>query len=377
MPEPGQLNVNDRVLLHLSRFATDIPPEEHPGETAQTGIAAAVGISRTHIPRAVKGLIKDGLVEEITARVRGHERRMNVYVITAEGLRRAEELWRAVNELSFKVERDGVIREMKGRDIEAAVGKRRAVAAVSQIRDGVVEIDEARRAPIHDIKDAPAIERFYGREPELKAMDEFMESDAKVLVLLANRGYGTSTLARKFVNEQDEADVLWIPLSAKTSTKELQDRMADFAKRVNHNAQGSYAALSLKNALIVFDDFFSVGEEVVEFFSSLVDNIQDTKVIITARQETPAYNWFYHKAQVDSGAVQELKLRGLDEDSARRLLGNERIEEDAFRRVFMMTRGQPLALKLLKDGDEKGLQKNTVFTVEEIRYLVFLKDKTA
>lgn len=73
MPESGQLSVNDRVLLHLSRFATDIQPEEQPAECTQAGIAFAVGISRTHVPRTVRGLIKDGLVEEITARVKGHE----------------------------------------------------------------------------------------------------------------------------------------------------------------------------------------------------------------------------------------------------------------------------------------------------------------
>ena len=70
MAEPGQLSVNDRVLLHLSRFATDVPPEEYPPETAQAGIAAAIGISRTHVPRAVKWLMKDCLVSEITGRVK-------------------------------------------------------------------------------------------------------------------------------------------------------------------------------------------------------------------------------------------------------------------------------------------------------------------
>ena len=76
MVEPGQLNVNDRVLLHLSRFATDLSPEEYPAEITQAGIAHAVGISRTHVPRAVKTLMKEGFAEELTTRVKGHERRM-------------------------------------------------------------------------------------------------------------------------------------------------------------------------------------------------------------------------------------------------------------------------------------------------------------
>jgi hypothetical protein len=43
---------------------------------------------------------------------------------------------------------------------------------------------------------------------------------------------------------------------------------------------------------------------------------------------------------------------------------------------MMMTRAQPMTLKMLRVGDTKGLKKNTVFTAEEIGYLLFLKDKT-
>src|SRR5512137_260875 len=115
MPEDSQLGVNDRVLLHLSRFATDIPPEEYPPETAQTGIASAVGISRTHVPRAVKGLIKDGLVAELTARVKCHERRMNVYAVTVEGMRRAEDIWKMALDATFEVISGGKTVNMSGK----------------------------------------------------------------------------------------------------------------------------------------------------------------------------------------------------------------------------------------------------------------------
>ncbi|MGB2825162.1 MAG: hypothetical protein WBC49_00800, partial [Thermoplasmata archaeon] len=79
---------------------------------------------------------------------------------------------------------------------------------------------------------------------------------------------------------------------------------------------------------------------------------------------------------VESGAVREIKVRGLDEASAKKLLGNADIEAEAFRRVYLMTRGQPLLLKMLRDDDAEGLKKNSVYTAEEIRYLLFLKDKT-
>ncbi|MBN1678097.1 MAG: hypothetical protein JW880_06115 [Candidatus Thermoplasmatota archaeon] len=377
MPEPGQLSVNDRVLLHISRFATDIQPEEYPPDCTQAGIAVAVGISRTHVPRAVKGLIKDGLVAELTARVKGHERRMSVYVATTEGLRATEKLLETAQTQEFSVLKDGAIVRMTGRMIEELVGRKRAVTAISQMKDGVLAIDERRRAPVRDLTKAPHLDRFYGRGPELEKMDGFMDSHARVLVVLGNRGYGTTTLTRKFVESQDEEDVLWVGLREDTSAEEIERQLIAFARRIEKGIGDVKGVLGLDNTLLVFDDYFSVPEDVVEFFGWLVESTDSAKAIINARQETPAYNWFYQKRHVDSGIVQELRIKGLDAMSARKLLGNDRIEEDALKRIMQITYGQPMVLKMLRENDQKGLRKSTLFTPEEIRYLLFLKDKTA
>ena len=376
MVEPGQLNVNDRVLLHLSRFAADIPPEEYPSDTTQAGIAHAVGISRTHVPRAVKALMKDGLAEELTARVKGHERRMSVYAVTAEGLRRSESLWRESLEKTYSVLRGGATTRMTGSQIEDLIGRKRAMAAVSQMRDGVVEMEGSRRTPVRILKDAPDVREFYDRDSELKAMEKFMESDSRIMVVLGNRGYGTSALCRKFLDDQEESDALWVNLDASTTAKAIADALLDFGRVVSKQASSLPEVLALDDAIIVFDDYFKVSDEVVEYFAGLVEAKGVAKIVIAARQETPAYNWFYQKGHVDSGVVRELRVKGLDEDSARKLLGNPRLGKDPLRRIMMLTRGQPMVLKLIREGDQKGLKRDTVFTAEEIGYLMFLKDKT-
>ena len=376
MAEPGQLSVNDRVLLHLSRFATDIQPEEYPPDCTQVGIAVAVGISRTHVPRAVKGLIKDGLVTESTARVKGHERRMSIYAISSEGLRIAEKLWQDAQSDIFPVMKDGAIVKLNGRDIGEQVGKKRAIALLSQMRDGVVHLDVRRRVPVRNLAEAPINGAFFGREAELSKMDEFMDSDAKMLVVLGNRGYGTTTLTRKFVDSQDEEDVVWVPLNPDLPAKEIEARLIEFGAKADKGVQSLEDVLRLDNALLIFDDYFSVTEEVVELFGRIVETADAAKIIISARQETPAYNWFYQKRHVEAGIIKELRIKGLEEASAKKLLGNDKIEKDALRRVMLMTHGQPMILKMLRENDLEGLRKNTVFTPEEIRYLLFLKDKT-
>jgi len=376
MVEPGQLNVNDRVLLHLSRFATDMPPEEYPAETTQAGIAHAAGISRTHVPRAVKALMKEGLAEELTARVKGHERRMSVYSITSEGLRRAEAIWKEALDRAFSVMKEGEVTGMTGTQIEELMGRKRAILAVSQMRDGIVELERSRRAPIRFLDGAPDVHEFYDRDSELKSMEQFMESESRVLVVLGNRGYGTSALCRKFLDDQEEADALWITLGASSTAKGIEAKLLDFGKRVSKQASSVRDVLAIGDAVIVFDDYFDVAEEVVEFFSGIVEGDGDAKIVVAARHETPAYNWFYQKGHVDSGRVRELRVKGLDDASAKRLLGNPKLEKDALKRIMMLTRGQPLVLRLLRDGDLEGLKKDTVLTAEEIGYLMFLRKKT-
>ena len=377
MAEHGQLSVNERVLLHLSRFASDTPPEEHPQECSQAGIASSVGISRTHVPRAVKSLVREGLVEELRARVSGHGRRMSVYSVTPEGVRRASKLWKQLSEVMFTMRSPGKVEEVRVKDVEGMVGRKRAVALVARARAGVLEMSDRRRPMVRELDDAPDVADFLGRKEELEAMGAFMESDSDLLVVLGNRGYGASALARRFVDTLEDYNVLWISLNKCATPEDVGDRMLRFAKESLPEAGDPLDALGVADTVIVFDGYHSVSEETAEFFAALVDGLDEAKVLITAREDTPAYNWFYHKKELESGKVQELRLKGLDTESARTLLGSQKIEPDAFRRVYMMTRGSPNTLRMLRDRDFEGLKKSTVFTSEEIRYLLFLMDKVA
>ncbi len=373
---PGPLSVNERVLLHLSRFATDTPPEEYPPESTQVGIAEGVGISRTHVPRAVKTLIKDGFAEELRGRVANRDRRMSVYAVTPEGFRKAVDTWETVRRSQLSVMRVGGLVEMEGMALEELLGRKQAMSLVARMKDGVVELLERQRTPIRDLLRAPPLGTFHGREQELGALDEFLKSDTSVVVVSGSRGYGTTTLVRKFVQGHEEADVLWIPVREHITPQEIESSIVDFGKRCRPAVADLGSALSMPDMIVVLDGYRTVSEEVVEFFAALVNASTEAKLVVTAREDNPAYNWFYQKKHVESGAVREIRVRGLDEASSKTLLGNADIEAEAFRRVYLMTRGQPLLIRMLRDGDAEGLKKNSVYTAEEIRYLLFLKDKT-
>ena len=86
----------DRVILHLLSKGNSADPAG--GVADQDDIAACCGIGRTHVPRALKPLIADGLVNESQGRAPGRTRRVKVYDLTEEGFQHAMMLRDKANE---------------------------------------------------------------------------------------------------------------------------------------------------------------------------------------------------------------------------------------------------------------------------------------
>ena len=61
--------VDEKVLMHLWDHSTLKDEREAPFEVTQHGIAAAVGIIRSAVPRSVKKLVEKGYIEEKLAHV--------------------------------------------------------------------------------------------------------------------------------------------------------------------------------------------------------------------------------------------------------------------------------------------------------------------
>lgn len=65
---------------------------------SQEAIALKCGIGRTHVPRALKPLIGEDLVEEDLGRIPGKKRRLKVYSLTGRGDEKAREIMERINE---------------------------------------------------------------------------------------------------------------------------------------------------------------------------------------------------------------------------------------------------------------------------------------
>ena len=99
-PKPG---VQERILLHLRDYVAFIESVEVPFALSQMGIANAVAIARSNVPRAISGLKEQGLLIERQAHVSGVMRKRKSYFLTSNGAEIAEETWNRLSQYSFSV----------------------------------------------------------------------------------------------------------------------------------------------------------------------------------------------------------------------------------------------------------------------------------
>src|SRR6266545_7614085 len=69
-----RLTAKERILIHLADYAKYADVVEVTPEMGQEGIAHAAGIYVQHVRQFLDPLLKEGLVRERTAHVKGHRR---------------------------------------------------------------------------------------------------------------------------------------------------------------------------------------------------------------------------------------------------------------------------------------------------------------
>ena len=76
---------------------------EVPFALSQMGIANAVSIARSNVPRAISGMKEAGHLIERQAHVTGVSRKRKAYFLTDEGARVADDIWDRVSENSVRL----------------------------------------------------------------------------------------------------------------------------------------------------------------------------------------------------------------------------------------------------------------------------------
>ena len=365
-----QFSAKDKVIMHLhgarSHFLVDKPSDA----MTQEGISKAIGINRTHVSRILKPMLDEGSIEASKGHVQGKERKLIYYGLTEAGLSIAKEILKNISDLDIAVRDRGELRITKVRELVQA----RSEVPILDVLTALVEskvleiIGErliASNVPL-------AVGPFLNREEQLEAAKRYIASEAKLLAIFAGYGYGSSTFMKKVALELWMGPVFWHDLEADSSLEGVKDALKRFSLRLGGSEQ--LESMRGRRALLCFDNYHDVREEIVDFLIEM-NRFLDTselKMAVAMRGETPSYNRFYQRSEVERGRVMEVSMHRFDERLARRLLGDD-IDDEAFQVIYMITRGQPLALHLLKTGDAERLKK--IRLSEEVRFLMYLRTK--
>jgi DNA-binding MarR family transcriptional regulator len=362
MSVPGlQITSKERVLLHLKDLPVGSSDFYLPEETTQKGICESTRIMMSHVPRTIKSLVKDGLVEERKARIKSSPRRLKAYLLTSAGAKAAEEITERIASQTLMV--GGA--EVRISDIYAKDKKK---GFWEFLRTLMAEGEGYAKSTLSQDEGT-----FFGRRREISLIKKFIRSGpGDVLVVYGSRGCGKTSIVRCAISSAGPRCVC-VEVGPKTKASDFAGQVSELASiAVPTSPEAMCSSLSRKVELIVIDGYEEVRDDLIDYISQLMLNLRESRIrmLVCAQSTTPSYNRFYHHDDVKSGRVIEITLPGLDPDEAKRIL--DPISQHRFDMINKFAKGNPLILTLIKAKDIKSLQAATKFTREEIRHIIYL-----
>lgn len=368
------LTVKERILLHLFDYQRFSDAYDVPSEVTQDGIASDVAIRVHHVAQYVKPLIAEGRVEERTAHILKSARQRKAYFLTSAGRGAAAQLRDALlkEDVPFRGTDGRVEHVPLARVYQEERRGTRLLPLLGEIQERGYIVDAAG-PPAGDtvdfIREAPIVERFFGRREELDGISAAMDR-ASAVVITGMAGMGKTTLAAKILEAQrGKRSAFWRQIRPWDSGMDLAVRFAAFLAAIGRRGLHGYLAGPQAKewsriedlmaadvrglaALAVFDDLQHAAPEAVRFLEILLGAVKRAagpKVLLLSR----AVPSFYDRRDVEAeGAVIEFALKGLDVDSGRKLLEDRGVPARSSGGLARACGGVPLFLKLVPRARE-------------------------
>ncbi len=379
--------VQIRILLHLRDYADFRDRVEVPFALSQMGIANAVSIARSNVPRAIGSLRESGYVIERQAHITGVTRKRKAYFLTDEGISLSDEVWNSVSERIVKtIQPGGKIEELTIADIvsQSEIELRHvdilrymdddATIDLTTLTPGLIERDLTKhieRQFVSSLADMPRVRQFFGRDQELDRIASLLESSSTTVVVPGIAGIGKTALGVKVIErfthrrnllfhrcqEWDgsraflEAVGEWLGLLGQP---ELSDYLLG-AQTPNPSICSNLIIQGLRStpALIVVDDVHKIGDEalvsILGSMSERIDECEKTGMVLLTRSFRRIVPENDSKGRMISTY---LRLDGLDKNASRQLLSAMHSLEDIdFSHIYALSRGHPLVLELINRGN--------------------------
>ncbi len=350
------MTVGERILVHLSGFLRHAESYECPVEMTQDGIANALLLSRAHVALELKRLKSTGKVQERMAHVANARSRRKVYELTPAG-----------QEISRRMREHARVRTI---DLSGPEGRRTVAGAeaIDALRHaGLREAEAVQRILASDVVELPRPQptkpaavptrTFFGRADERRLLEGWLASDSRaVAVVIGVAGIGKSALLARTVAEERRPKLIR-RVYAHDDAHGLLSSFADFLAHQNRRrlkaaiTRPAYDPIEviavlredLSGCVLAIDDLHTCPAADA-LLRAVVEQPPDAKILVATRTQPT----FFEPPDVARGRVIELRLDGLDDESAAELLASRgaSLEPRDVPRVIAATGGHPLALEL-------------------------------
>ena len=382
--KPG---VQERILLHLLDYSDYKNSVEVPFSLSQMGIANAVAIARSNVPRAIAGLKDQGLLIERQAHVKGVSRKRKAYFLTESGKTLAEDTWNDLRSFALRcILADGKIQSTTLGEINTILPfSMRSVDIIRYMDDNcvidsrtlsadLIERDLSKHVEkqlVTSLGDLPRLRHFYGRENELDNMYNLLEARATTLLVPGIAGIGKTTMASKLIERfMHRRNLLYHRCQDWEGSRSFFESVGEWLANIGDSTFADYIATTpvpkpaeaanlLINALegtptlIVVDDFHKVSDSTLhQTFQAmalgLLGSEEKIGLVLFSRSFKPVVPSKDAEGRIASLV---LPLDGLDSLSGRKLLSSfTDLQDEQWLYIHGISRGHPLVLELINRG---------------------------
>ena len=383
VPRPG---VQERILLHLRDYVDYADKVEVPFAISQMGIANAVAIARSNVPRAIAGMKESGHLIERQAHVSGVSRKRKAYFLTSDGVNLADDIWVKVSEQPVRlIHADGRAENL---DLRAALESTElplrhvdilryldhsGTVDLSTLSPDLIERDLSKHIEkqlVNSLNDLPRTRRFFGRDHEISQMADILEAESTTLLVPGIAGIGKTALAAKLLERfTHRRNMLYHRCQDWEGSRAFLEACAEWLSMIGNNDLSDYVSstpvpqvnmavnlivegLVNSPALIVIDDLHKVADEnfvaILRGLTLRVPESNELGLVMFSR----SFRMVVPEADSSGKTVTHfIPLEGLDQDSSRQILtAMPDIDLQQFLHIYTLSRGHPLVLELINRG---------------------------
>ena len=379
--------VQERIFLHLSDFVDHSDKVEVPFALSQMGIANAVSIARSNVPRAISGMKEVGHLIERQVHVTGVSRKRKAYFLTEDGAKVAGEIWDKVSETTVRV----VHPDGRSENCSLAEALERVelplrhvdmlrymddsgTIDLSGLTSELVERDLSKHIEkqlVSYLNDLPRTRRFYGREEELQVMANLLEAKSASILVPGIAGIGKTSLSTKILDRfTHRRNLLYHRCQDWEGSRAFLEACAEWLSSIGQNDLADYLAstavpqtsmavnliedgLSGSPSLIVIDDLHKVGDDtlysILKELTLRIHKLKDVGLVMFSR----SFRMVVPESDQSGNIVTlVMPLQGLDEESSKQILtAMPKMDSDQFSHIYSLSRGHPLILELINRGN--------------------------